>query len=414
MDFALPELGEGVYEAELVRWIVKVGDTVRRGQVLLEAMTDKATMEVPAAFSGRITQLLASPGQKIKVGHPILSYSGESNSEPVLVGEGVAEISTSSSSPVLSPNSNHLTPVSSSNRLPSAAPSIRHLARQLGIDLSQVQGSGPGGRILLEDVTRLVQNRSADKPSVSPKREQPFDFGKPGTRIKLQGLRRKIAEHMIQAKEHIPQYSYVDECDITELVQLRNALREPCAEKGFKLTYLAFCIKAAGKALQEIPIVNSSFDEQTQEIVFHDRYHVGFAVAIPNGLIVPVIHNVDQKDLFTIASEIERLSAEAKNGKSKLEDLRGGTFTVTSIGNIGGLISTPIVNYPEVGIMGVGKVVKRPVYDEQNHLKPADIVYLSFSFDHRIVDGAVGAMFGNKVLNYLQHPATMLIPQRLR
>ena len=179
-----------------------------------------------------------------------------------------------------------------------------------------------------------------------------------------------------------------------------------------KLTYLAFFVKAAARALKDVPIVNSTFDEPAGEVVLHDHYHIGIAVAAPGGLIVPVIKDADRKDLLAIASEIDRLSTDAKAGKSKLEDLKGGTFTVTSVGGIGGLISTPIINYPEVGIMGVGKVVKRPVYDANGDLKPHDIVYLSFSFDHRIVDGAVGAAFGNAVVRYLQAPAVLLLPER--
>jgi pyruvate dehydrogenase E2 component (dihydrolipoamide acetyltransferase)/2-oxoisovalerate dehydrogenase E2 component (dihydrolipoyl transacylase) len=223
-------------------------------------------------------------------------------------------------------------------------------------------------------------------------------------------LRRRIAEHLVEAKNRIPHYSYIDECDVTELVNLRTALRDACAGRGLKLTYLAFFVKAAAMALKEVPIVNSSLDEATQEIVFHDRYHVGIAVATAGGLVVPVIHDADRKDLFTIAGEIDRLGNDARAGRIKLEDLRGGTFTLTSIGNIGGLISTPIINYPEVGIMGVGKVVRRPVYNSVGEIRPAEMLYLSFSFDHRVVDGAIGAVFGNAVTRHLHNPAALLLP----
>ena len=238
-----------------------------------------------------------------------------------------------------------------------------------------------------------------------------LDFGVPGTRLKLVGLRRRIAEHMVAAKQHIPHYSYIDECDLTDLVRMRAQLRDPFAAAGVKLTYLAFFVKAAARALKDVPIINSTLDEAAGEIVLLDRYHIGVAVGAPHGLIVPVIHDVDKKDVLAVAAEIARLSSDAKSGKSRLEDLKGGTFTVTSIGGIGGLISTPIINYPEAGILGVGKVVKRPVYDSRGELKPADIIYLSFSFDHRIVDGAVGAAFGNAVLRYLQSPALLLLPE---
>ena len=284
------------------------------------------------------------------------------------------------------------------------------MARKLGIDLGNVRGSGPEGRILIGDLAARIQSAPA-KPQ-APDTER-TEFGKPGTRIKLIGLRRKIAEHLVHAKRTIPHYSYVDECDVTELVRLRQGLREHYAKQGVKLTYLAFFVKAAVAALKEVPLVNASLDERAEEIVLHDRYHVGIAVATPGGLIVPVVHDADRKDVGQLAREIERLSGAARQGKVRLEDLRGGTFTVTSVGNIGGLFSTPVINHPEVGILGVGKVVTRPVFDAHGQVRPAEIVYLSLSFDHRVVDGAVGAAFGNAVIRRLQQPALLLLPDKL-
>ena len=230
--------------------------------------------------------------------------------------------------------------------------------------------------------------------------------------MKLLGLRRKIAEHMVTATREIPHYSYIDECDLTDLVRLRTQLRDSFAKAGVKLTYLAFFVKAAARALKEVPIVNSTYDAASGEIRLLDKYNIGVAVATPGGLIVPVVKDADKKDVAAIAGEIERLSSDAKAGHSRLEDLKGGTFTVTSIGNVGGLISTPIINHPEVGIMGLGKVVKRPAYDAHGAIRAADMLYLSFSFDHRIVDGAVGAAFGNAVLKQLQNPTLLLLPEK--
>jgi pyruvate dehydrogenase E2 component (dihydrolipoamide acetyltransferase)/2-oxoisovalerate dehydrogenase E2 component (dihydrolipoyl transacylase) len=213
---------------------------------------------------------------------------------------------------------------------------------------------------------------------------------------------------MVEAKHTIPHYSYVDECDVTDLVKLREALKESFTKKGTKLTYLAFAVQAAVAALKEVPIVNATLDEKAGEIVLHDRYHIGIAVATPSGLIVPVVRDADNKNLVDLAREIDRLSDDARRGKQHLEDLKGGTFTVTSIGNIGGLFATPIIPPPQLGILGVGKIVKRPIFDEHGQIKPADMVYLSFSFDHRVLDGAVGAAFGNAVIKHLQNPAMML------
>jgi pyruvate dehydrogenase E2 component (dihydrolipoamide acetyltransferase)/2-oxoisovalerate dehydrogenase E2 component (dihydrolipoyl transacylase) len=406
MDFRLPELGEGVYEAELVAWLVKVGDAVKRGRNLMEVLTDKASMEVPAPFAGTITQLQAEAGQQIKVGDVVLTYAPAGAVDAVDVEKNGPEFS--GSAPVSSDHSVILS--SSRSATVRAAPSVRQMARKLGIDLGQVRGTGPEGRILIGDLTERLTAQtdvpSAHVPSVA---ERP-DFGKPGTRIKLQGVRRKVAEHMVLAKKTIPHYSYMDECDVTELVRLREALKPRFAREGIKLTFLPFIVKAVAAGLKEVPLVNSSLDEDAGEIVLHDRYHVGVAVAVPAGLIVPVVKDADHKSITEIAHDIERLTAEARTGKTRLEDLKGGTFSVTSVGNLGGLISTPVINHPQVGIMGVGKIVKRPVYDTTGNLHPADLVYLSFSFDHRVVDGAVAIAFGNVVIRSLNSPAELLLP----
>lgn len=448
MDVPLPELGEGVYEAELVTWHVKPGDRVERGQSLAEVMTDKASMELPAPLACTVTALRAEPGNTIKVGEVILSCTPqggngeekrtekrvdqrieqqtEQRSESVAtkapvhaVGEQQRESATAQP-PTAMAQKFHTHSAAEPVRVappvqavPSirAAPSVRLLARKLGIDLTQVRGSGPGGRVLLDDVTsRLapIPQDAASQEAARPVEPVP-DYGSPGDRIKVQGLRRKIAEHMLLAKRSIPHYSLVDECDATELVKLRESLKERFARSGAKLTYLAFFVKAAAAALREMPIVNSSFDEAAGEIVLHEGCHVGIAVATPAGLLVPVVRHADGRDLLEIAREIDRLRSEARAGKSRLDDLRGGTFTVTSIGNIGGLISTPVINHPEVAILGVGKVVKRPVYDGAGNLRPADLVYLSFSFDHRVLDGAIGAAFSNAVRRRLQNPAALLL-----
>lgn len=406
MDFALPPVGEGLLEVELTRWLVQPGEAVGRGQALMEVMSDKATMEVPAPFAGRIAETVGEPGRKIKVGDIVLRYTPSGSSaevvapaaKPVLAAGVVAELPT----PAANGHANRV----------AAAPSVRLLARKLGIDLSDLAGSGPGGRVLLDDVTaRLAAAPSA--PASIPEKPKPtapaFDFGKAGTVVKLVGLRRKIAEQMVASVAAIPHYSYVDECDFTELVKLRGQLKDAFAAKRIKLTYLPFVVKAVARALKEIPIVNATHDDASGETTLHSEVNVGIAVAGPQGLIVPVIRAADRLDIAGIATEIERLSTDVRLGRIKPADLKGGTFTVTSIGNIGGLIATPIINRPEVGIMALGKIVKRPVYDERGAVVPADMAYLSFSFDHRILDGAIGASFGNAVSRRLHRPAELLL-----
>jgi 2-oxoisovalerate dehydrogenase E2 component (dihydrolipoyl transacylase) len=416
MDFRLPELGEGVYEAELVAWLVKVGDQVRRGQNLMEVLTDKASMEVPSPFAGTITSVQAEPGQTIKVGDVVLAYDGTVAAEPPAKqsrGTRRETIVQSDGKKVSNDRPRTVMAVASPGRETAgankAAPSVRFMARKLGLDLNEIRGSGPSGRVLIDDLSAHVNQTKAESKA-TPVEAHP-EYGTAGTRIKLHGLRRKIAEHMVLAKKTIPHYSYIDECEVTDLVRMRESLKESFSQAGIKLTYLPFFVKAVVAALKEIPLVNSSLDEAAGEIVLHERYNIGIAVSTPGGLIVPVIHDADQKDLTQIAREIDRLSLEAKTGKAKLEDLRGGTFTLSSVGNIGGLFSTPVINHPEVGILGIGKLVKRPVFDKTDAVRAADMVYLSFSFDHRVLDGAVGAAFSTAIIRQLQTPGRLLMPE---
>jgi 2-oxoisovalerate dehydrogenase E2 component (dihydrolipoyl transacylase) len=426
MEFRLPELGEGVYEAELVAWHVQPRDVVHHGQSLAEVLTDKASMDVPAPFAGAIDSLMVEPGSVVKVGEVVLTYAP--GSEPTKTREEVPAAG-SGESPALPPPAAPAGPASATIAAPAAirpspapassggngplrsvraAPSVRRMARALGVDLARVSGTGRSGRILIDDLGRYVQARQTAAVPAAP--DSPgLDVGVAGTRIKIQGLRRAVAEHMVRAKHTIPHYSYIDECDVSELVRLREAIKPSYAQKGIKLTYLAFAVKAVVAALREVPLVNASLDEATQEIVLHDAYHIGIATATPRGLIVPVIRHADRLDLGEIAAEVERLSAAARDGTVHREELLGGTFTVTSIGNLGGLISTPVINHPEAAILGLGRIVKRPIYDAQGQIRPADLLYLSFSFDHRILDGAIGALFGNAVIRGLENPAALLV-----
>ncbi len=399
MDFPLPELGEGVYEAEAVRWLVKAGDQVRPGQTLLEVLTDKATMEVPAPFAGTILELKVQPGDKLAIGQPILTYEDKTGAAPAPRRETrkpapakTAAATAPATPPSKSPNG---PPPPATLALLKAAPAVRQMARKLGIDLAKVHGSGPHGRILIDDLAKTLHAPSTTEPGI--------DYGT-GRRVKLQGLRRKIAERMVRSKRVIPHSTYVDECEVTELVALREKERDNFAKQGVKLTYLAFFVKAAALALREVPSVNSSLDDAAGEIVLHDHVNVGIAVATDNGLIVPVIHDADKLSLLEIARQIERLTNEARAGKLKMDDLKGGTFTITSIGNLGGLFASPVINHPEVAILGIGKIVKRPVFDEHGQLRPADMVYLSLGCDHRVLDGASAIEFGNAVMKRLRKP----------
>ena len=260
----------------------------------------------------------------------------------------------------------------------------------------------------MEDVARAAKREPASRPAPTPPPLQ-FDLGRAGTTIPLAGLRRKVAEQMVRSAHSIPHYSYIDACDVTALVRLRDDLVGPLQAEGIKLTYLAFWVQAVVRALREVPIVNATFSEEDRTITLHDRYDIGIATATEKGLVVPVVRNADRLSLAETARTIDQLVQAVRTMRAKPDQLRGSTFTITSVGNFGGLASTPIINHPEVAIMGVGKIRRVPRYDEQGELRPVDEVYLSFSFDHRIVDGAVGALFANKVIDLLRHPGRLLV-----
>jgi pyruvate/2-oxoglutarate dehydrogenase complex dihydrolipoamide acyltransferase (E2) component len=403
MDFRLPELGEGVYEAEMTRWLVSVGDQVTPSQGLLEVLTDKATMEVPSPFAGVVSELAAEPGQQLKVGQVVLRYDSleggtpaekpkEKPAKPAPDAKKLETVTVPATKPAAPATAVKAAPVK-------AAPAVRQMARKLGIDLATIRGTGPEGRVLVEDLP-------SKKPITG---NGSVEFGTPGSRIKLQGVRRKIAEHMVQSKRSVPHYSYVDECDVSELVRARVGLRDAFAARGVKLTYLAFVARAVAMALRDVPMVNATYEESTEELVLSDRYDLGIAVATPAGLMVPVLRDALGRSLFELARDLERLGADARSGKLRLEDLKGGSFTITSIGNYGGLFATPIIHQPQVGIMAMGRIVRRPIFDAQERVVPADMVYLSFSFDHRVIDGAVGATFGNAVMKHLTNPLELAV-----
>lgn len=409
MDFNLPDLGEGIYEAELIEWLVAPGQTIEPGQSLAEVMTDKATLEIPAPFSGKLIELQAEPGDRIEVGQVILRYAGDEESE-LAAEQDVSESIAQQGNGREQRTGELVTPRPPTMGI-QAAPSVRRMARQMGIDLHQVRGSGPGGRILIDDLTHVLA-RSASAPQAHDAKSaaQSSDLGfQAGTRVPLRGIHRRTAEHMVESKRVIPHYSYVDECDVSRLVEIRKSLKETLAEANVRLTYLPFFVKAVVAALREVPLVNSSLDDQAGEIILHNQCHIGIATETRRGLLVPVLRNADKLEFTEIARQIDQLTTAAREGKMRREDLRGGTFTITSIGSLGGLISTPIINHPEAAILGIGKIVKRPIYNQAGQLCPADMVYLSLSLDHRILDGAVAATFCNAIIRRLENPAALLL-----
>ncbi len=449
-EFKLPDIGEGIHEGEIVKWLVKEGDIVREDQPMVEVMTDKATVEIPAPRAGRILKLNAKEGETVKVGSvlviieelseakpeaqktppPAPPRHGEGSTSPVPSpqaerarerwegGQGVrSEATAVAAPPPPSP------PAAPAQRV-LATPATRKLARELGVDIAQIQGTGPGGRVTDEDVRRFAAARTAPQPppptppppSPAPTPSPTAPAFAPGAvvtdrreeRISLRGIRKRIAEHMHQSKTTAAHFTYVDEVDMTELIQVREQMKPLAEQKGVKLTYLPFIVKASVAALKEMPILNASIDEAKGEIVIKKYYNIGIATATEDGLIVPVIKDADRKSLLEIAMEIERLAKAAREGKIALSDLQGGTFTITSLGALGGLFATPIINYPEVAILGIHEIKRRPVVkDDQIVIR--DIMYVSLSFDHRLVDGDVGARFCKKIISYLENPKLLFL-----
>jgi len=448
-EFKLPDIGEGIHEGEIVKWLVKEGDIVREDQPMVEVMTDKATVEIPAPRAGKILKLNAKEGETVKVGSVLVIIEELSEAKPELQktpppapprhGEG-------GTSPVPSPQAERAregweesqgvrseatavaappppSPTAAPAQRVLATPATRKLARELGVDISQIQGTGPGGRVTDEDVRRFAAVRTAPQPPPTPPTPSPAPTPSPTApafapsavvtdrreeRIPLRGIRKRIAEHMHQSKTTAAHFTYVDEVDMTELIQVREQMKPLAEQKGVKLTYLPFIVKASVAALKEMPILNASIDEAKGEIVIKKYYNIGIATATEDGLIVPVIKDADRKSLLEIAMEIERLAKAAREGKIALSDLQGGTFTITSLGALGGLFATPIINYPEVAILGIHEIKRRPVVkDDQIVIR--DVMYISLSFDHRLVDGDVGARFCKKIISYLENPKLLFL-----
>jgi len=414
MDWKMPDLGEGVQEGEIVKWLVKEGDRVSIDQHLVEIMTDKATMEIPSSIEGVIQKIMKREGSVAKIGETLAEIvGGGEDMRPETRDHGPEEGKREERREEKVENREK----KEEGREPKtesrvatgkvlAAPSVRQLARDLNVDLSKIQGSGPGGRVVKQDLeTKDKIPASPQVSSPSPQVPSPvphIPLG-PESRQPLRGLRRKIAEHMVLSRKTAAHFTHVDEADLTDLVLAREAAKKEAEAKGIKLTFLSYIIKAVIEGLKKFPQMNASLDEASQEIILKKYYNIGVAAATEEGLIVPVIKNADKLSLWDLAKAISRLGEAARNKKTALEDLKGGTFTVTNIGSIGGILSAPIINYPEVAIMGLHQIKKRPVVKD-GVIVVRDIMYISISADHRVVDGAEVAAFLKFVIGILENP----------
>lgn len=406
-EFKLPDIGEGIHEGEIVKWLIKEGDFIREDQPMVEVMTDKATVEIPAPRAGKILRLLGKEGEVVKVGSVLVVIEEVGAAAPA-AKPAVATATTSmvAATATVAPSA---PPVSPGRVL--ATPATRKLARELAIEIASVPGTGPGGRVTDEDVRRFAAARAAP-PTPTPAPPAPAFTPASGDRreerVPLKGIRKRMSERMHQSKTTAAHFTYVDEVDVTELVALREQMRALVEKKGVKLTYLPFIVKACVAALKEMPMLNGSLDDAKGEIVLKKYYNIGIAAAVEDGLVVPVVHDADKKNLLEIASEIQRLADTARQGRLTPADIQGSTFTITSLGALGGLFATPIINYPELAILGVHEIKKRPVV-KNDQVVIRDVLLLSLSFDHRIIDGFTGATFCKRIKSYLEDPKLLFL-----
>jgi pyruvate dehydrogenase E2 component (dihydrolipoamide acetyltransferase) len=381
-ELRLPDVGEGVAEGEIVRWLVAEGAPVREDDLLVEVLTDKANIEIPSPVNGVLAKILAESGRTVKVGE-VIALIETAGAVPEPSSQEKKEASAPlPGKPVPSGEAASRGPAGEAL----ATPVVRKLARDLGVDLSRISGTGPGGRVTEEDV------RASAAPPV------PASGGTPSEeRVPFRGKRRMAAKKMVLSKSTIPHALLVDEADVTNVLAMRGALREIGQREGVKITILPFLIQAAVTALRIHPAMNASLDEERGEIILKKHYDIGIAVDTEDGLVVPVVRRAGEKTIVEIAREVERLAEGARAGKLSLSDLSGGTFTVTSIGSIGGLFSYPVINLPEAAILGVHKIVRRPVV-RGSDIVARDMMYMSLSFDHRLIDGGTATRFLNDLI----------------
>ncbi|TXL64197.1 dihydrolipoamide acetyltransferase family protein [Zeimonas arvi] len=433
----VPDIGEGIAEVELVEWLVAVGDTVAEDQSLAVVMTDKASVEIPSPAAGTVTKLSGEVGQMLAVGAELVGIEADEGQaiaaaeEPPVAAIAEPPIMAIAEPPVTAVAQ---PPVRHRGEKPLASPSVRRQAREHGVDLWQVHGSGPGGRIRHEDVEVFAARSASKRPVAAPVgRPQPavaasgaasvtapapaqasaradasYAERNDEQAIPVIGLRRRIAEAMQEAKRRIPHFSYVEEVDVTELEALRGQLNARHGAGRGRLTLLPFVLRAVVLAVREFPQINARYDDDAGVVTRHGAVHVGIATQTDAGLVVPVLRHAEALDLWATAAEIARLSQSARGGKALREELSGSTITVTSLGALGGIASTPVINRPEVAIVGVNRIVERPVI-RGGAVVARKMMNLSSSFDHRVVDGMHAAEFVQALRGYLECPATMFV-----
>ncbi len=441
VEFKFPDLGEGIHEAEIIEVLVHAGDRVEDGQTVLVVETDKATAEVPSPVTGTVREIRVRPGQTVRVGEVLIVFlkEGEFEEETKAAAPKTPEEKRETRPPeqkekkaeALAGKAEEVSRETEVEKPPegpvAAAPSTRRLARELGIDISQVKPGGPGGRVTPEDVRAFAEGARRPEAKIPPHpplqmggetpRPEPlalsqFDRAGPVERIPLRSVRRTIAKHVAVAWSQIPHVTHMDVADLTELEAFRRKHKQQIVAQGGALSLTVFAVKAAEAALKKFPRFNSSIDMESEEIIIKHYHNIGFAVDTDRGLLVPVIRDVDCKSIFDLAVELKNLAEKTRQGLATKEDLSGGTFTITNVGPMGGTGLSPIINYPEVAILGMAQARLQPlvVGDEKDYaIVPRLLLPLSVTFDHRVLDGAEAARFLRIIIEMLENPENLLM-----
>lgn len=431
IEVKLPELGEGVTEGELVKWTVNVGDTVKADQTVAEIMTDKATVEVPSPVAGVVKELKFKKGEVIKVENVILILTGsgsgvapQASAHSAVTANAPTQAYTKSAPVATSqtmsaaPTNGVFPPAADSKVL--ATPSTRRLAREMGVDINGMSGSGLAGRVTRDDVmaskggSSSVSTGAGATSAGSPT----MNFPKPAfnstnanleERVDLIGIRKKIAQNLQLSKSIIPHFTLMDEADVTQLVHLRESLKDFAEKNATKITYLPFVMKALIATIREYPMFNASIDDAASQIVYKKYFNIGFAADTPNGLVVPVVKNADQKSILELSREIIDLSKRAREGKLKIDEMKGACITITNIGSVGGTYATPIINHPEVAILGMYKISDKPIMKTDGTIGFIKSMNYTVTCDHRLIDGAVAANFLKSFFQKIQNPGILMM-----
>jgi pyruvate dehydrogenase E2 component (dihydrolipoamide acetyltransferase) len=412
-EFKFPDIGEGLTEGEIVRWLVKEGDEVKEGDPLVEVETDKALAEIPSPRAGVILKILAKEKEIVKVGQVIVIFGekGETLAAPPPRPKSVGVVGELEEAPEEMPPAEVKPEAKPAfvSEYALATPAVRSLAKELNVDINKVKGTGPEGRVLEKDVRQFAEGKEKPvEPVKKPLKVRKYDLYGYVDRIPLRGVRRSIAKAMVKSKYTAPHVTTMDEADVTELWKIREKEKKAAEQKRVKLTILPFIIKAVIAGLIEHPYLNASLDDENEEIILKKYYNIGFATDTPEGLMVPVVKNAKDKSILQLGQELTQLAEKARNRTIDLADLKGGTFTITNYGALGGIYGTPIINYPEVAILGVGKIKDTPVVRD-GKIEIRKLLHLALSFDHRVVDGGEAARFLNTVIARLEDPDLILL-----